>query len=193
MFDLFALVVFGLGSGVVWGLIARVLCRKRGMFALGERAFWTSLCVGPFLLAFPVALTFVIVATIRDRDVGVPAAPYGGTSYGGGYAVPVNSLVLQCTSGPLAGQNYVIGGAPLTIGVDLSNAVCFPQGTPGVSRRHCVVHLQNNMVLLTDLSSRYGTYLSTGQRLRPQSPAVLGPGSVFWLGTPGCQFQIARA
>ncbi|OUQ25763.1 hypothetical protein B5E80_04020 [Flavonifractor sp. An135] len=64
--------------------------------------------------------------------------------------------------------------------------VLFPEGTPGVSARHCSVSWSEptGEFLLTDLKSTYGTFLSGGQKLTPGVPCRLRPGDVFYLGDP---------
>lgn len=186
--------IFGLGLGVLAGLIARAFCRRRGMFQLGDRAFWFCLVCGLFGAHFLACIIFCIIAATRDRDVGLP---YNSTpSYSGGGPVisaPVGrSLRLTCVSGPLNGQSYVLGSGVLNIGTDASNTIRLPAGTPGVSRRHCCVRWQNGAPQLVDLGSSYGTYLIDGRKLPPQYPTELNVGSRFYLGEPGCMFQISH-
>lgn len=188
-------VVFGLGLGVLSGLVARAVCRHRGMFQLGDRAFWVCLVCGLFGLHVISALAFCITAYVRDRDVGPSYSAtmaYGGTVGGfSGYTVPASpTLRLTCVSGPLTGQCYTLGPGGLTIGTDTSNVVRLPAGTPGVSRRHCCIRWQNSAPQLIDLHSSYGTFLFDGRRLPPQNPAELGVGSRFYLGNTGCMFQV---
>ena len=62
--------------------------------------------------------------------------------------------------------------------------VVFREGTPGVSGRHCSLsyHAAANDFVLTDLESTYGTFLSDGQRLSPNTPYYLKAGDSFYLG-----------
>ena len=185
-------VIIGLGVGVLAGLVARAVCRRRGMFQLGDRAFWVCLVCGLLNLHVFAALAFCIMAYARDRDVGTvygQSAVYGGVSPGV-QVPPVRSLRLVCVSGPLSGQSYVLGSGVLSIGTDPSNTVRLPAGTPGVSRRHCCVRWQNSAPQLVDLGSSYGTFLADGRKLPPQYPAELNVGSRFYLGDPGCMFQV---
>ena len=188
-------VIIGLGLGVLAGLVARAVCRRRGMFQLGDRAFWVCLACGLLNLHVLAALAFCIMAYARDRDVGIVYG--GGTAYGGGSASPGvqapigHSLRLVCVSGPLSGQSYVLGSGVLNIGTDPSNSVRLPAGTPGVSRRHCCIRWQNSAPQLVDLGSTYGTFLADGRKLPPQYPTELNVGSRFYLGEPGCMFQVS--
>lgn len=188
---LFVWVVFGLGLGVLAGLIARAVCRWRGMPRLGDRAFWACLVCGIFFLHGLACLIFCIVALTRDRDVEAPVVYRGGAAVIPPPAPSGRSLRLVCVSGPLSGQSYVLGSGVLGIGTDPSNIVRLPAGTPGVSRRHCCIRWQNSAPQLVDLGSSYGTFLIDGRKLPPQYPAELSAGSRFYLGEPGCMFQIS--
>ena len=188
-------VIIGLGLGVLAGLISRMVCRRRGMFQLADRAFWVCLACGLLNLHVLAALAFCITAYTRDRDVGIVynsgAAPSGGSSGPGVQAPSGRSLRLVCVSGPLSGQSYVLGPDMLRIGTDPSNTIRLPAGTPGVSRRHCCVRWQNSAPQLVDLGSSYGTFLADGRKLPPQYPTELTVGSRFYLGEPGCMFQVS--
>ena len=66
-------------------------------------------------------------------------------------------------------------------------AVCrlvYQDGTPGVSSRHCQIFFdeQENLFVVTDLNSTYGTFLADGQRLAPNTPVKLAPRSSIYLG-----------
>ena len=185
--------IFGLGLGVLAGLIARAVCRKRGMFQLGERAFWFCLVCGLFGVHFFACIIFCIIAYTRDTDVGISSGRSAGYAAGPVAPAPsVRSVRLVCVSGPLSGQSYVLGSGDLGIGTDPTNIVRLPAGTPGVSRRHCCVRWQNSAPQLVDLGSTYGTFLVDGRRrLPPQYPTELAIGSRFYLGEPGCMFQVS--
>ena len=81
------------------------------------------------------------------------------------------------------GMVVQLHGQPVQIGRD--GAVCrlvYQDGTPGVSGRHCQVSFEQGQFVLTDLNSTYGTFLSNGQRVAPNSPVKLPPKSSFYLG-----------
>ena len=101
------------------------------------------------------------------------------------------NLNLTCLSGPLRGQVYLIGKDGVTIGRDITCNVRIPDGTPGVSRRHCCIRWQQGVPVLIDLGSTHGTFQGDGRRLPPSYPTQLAAGSRFYLGTPNCLFQIA--
>ena len=54
----------------------------------------------------------------------------------------------------------------------------------GVSSRHCQIFFdeQENLFVVTDLNSTYGTFLANGQRLAPNAPMKLTPGVSIYLG-----------
>ena len=81
------------------------------------------------------------------------------------------------------GMVVQLHGQPVQIGRD--GAVCrlvYQDGTPGVSSKHCQVYFDQNQFVVTDLNSTYGTFLSNGQRIAPNTPVKLPPKSSFYLG-----------
>ena len=58
----------------------------------------------------------------------------------------------------------------------------FPPETAGVSRRHCRIALRWGTVVVTDLASRYGTFLDE-VRLAPHAPTPWRPGAQLTLGS----------
>ena len=74
---------------------------------------------------------------------------------------------------------------PVQIGRDPATCrLVFQDGTPGVSSRHCQVYFdeQEQMFIVTDLNSTYGTFLMNGQRIAPNTPVKLPPNSSIYLG-----------
>ncbi len=109
-------------------------------------------------------------------------APQGSTETGteqGG--VPV----LRSMAPQHGGMVVQLHGQPVQIGRDA--AVCrlvYQDGTPGVSNKHCQVYFdqREGRFVVTDLNSTYGTFLSNGQRIAPNTPVKLPPKSSFYLG-----------
>lgn len=186
-------IVFGLGLGTLFGLVARAVCRHRGMLQLGDRAFWICLACGLLNLHVFAAAAFCIMAYVRDYDIraAAPGSALKSAGNPGSYVSPVSTLRLVCVSGPLTGQSYALGSGVLGIGTDASNIIRLPMGTPGISHRHCTVSWRSSAPRLTDLGSSYGTFLADGRKLPPQSPAELSIGSCFYLGSTGCMFQVS--
>ena len=74
---------------------------------------------------------------------------------------------------------------PVQIGRDPATCrLVYQDGTPGVSSRHCQVYFdeQEQMFVVTDLNSTYGTFLMNGQRIAPNTPVKLPPHSSIYLG-----------
>ena len=74
---------------------------------------------------------------------------------------------------------------PVQIGRDPATCrLVYQDGTPGVSSKHCQVYVdeQEQMFIVTDLNSTYGTFLASGQRIAPNTPVKLPPHSSIYLG-----------
>ena len=76
------------------------------------------------------------------------------------------------------------------LGRDTDCTVRFPSDTAGISRHHCALRWQQGVPVLVDLGSAYGTYMGDGRRLPPNYPMNVGPGTRFYLSSPGNLFQI---
>ena len=93
--------------------------------------------------------------------------------------------VLRSMAGQHGGMVVPLHHQPVQVGRD--RAVCrlvYQDGTPGVSSRHCQIFFdeQENLFVVTDLNSTYGTFLADGQRLAPNTPVKLAPRSSIYLG-----------
>ena len=98
-----------------------------------------------------------------------------------------NTPMLLANSGPLKNSLFPIGQR-LTFGRDpaLCNVV-FPSGTPGISRRHCVIEKHSDGIYLMDLNSLSGTFLQNGQKLTANQWVKVTNG--FYLGSQGSIFS----
>ena len=134
------------------------------------------------------AVLAVIAAAVllvrKRRSAPQPAAvPVSGPA-------PAQELRVQGQSGAFAGRRFAINGQ-VRIGRDPGgNDLVYPDGTPGISGRHCVVTLSGGQVTLTDLGSSYGTFLSGGRKLAPNQPMPLRVGDRFYLGSEKESFVI---
>jgi len=154
-------------------------------------------------IVIAAVVVIVLVALLLRKDKGqAQAAPPSYPPAGGAFApteppngaIPVsggrNEWRLQCTSGAFAGRRFAINGQ-VRIGRNPGgNDLVYPDGTPGISGRHCVVALANGQVTLTDLGSSYGTFLAGGRKLTPNQPVVLRIGDRFYLGAEKESFVI---
>lgn len=95
------------------------------------------------------------------------------------------SPVLRSMAPQHGGMVVQLHGQPVQIGRDA--AVCrlvYQDGTPGVSSKHCQVYFdqEDSQFVVTDLNSTYGTFLSNGQRIAPNTPVKVPPKTSFYLG-----------
>lgn len=75
-------------------------------------------------------------------------------------------LKVRCTRGPIVGKTAV--GEAIYVGRDPKLCqLVFPDGTPGVSNVHCMLHTDGKSIEIRDLGSSYGTFLSDKTRLKP--------------------------
>jgi hypothetical protein len=87
---------------------------------------------------------------------------------------------------------YSLLGEPLVLGSQAAHDerwLTAEQEMPGMSRRHCVVSLENGQFVVSDFS-RYGTFLN-GHRI--DGSAVLQTGDLIRIGTPGFEFRLISA
>lgn len=147
---------------------------------------------------FPIALVIgvaaaavaavVVVAVVLARKKRV--TPQEETAVPAAGAVPAQELRIQGQTGAFAGRRFSINGQ-VRIGRDPSaNDLVYPGGVPGISGRHCVVTLSAGQVMLTDLGSSYGTFLTGGRKLTPNQPVPLRIGDRFYLGSEKESFVI---
>ena len=86
-------------------------------------------------------------------------------------------------------QAYSLRGEPLVLGSQVApeeRHLDLQQDMPGMSRRHCVIGLDNGQFVVNDFS-RYGTYLN-GHRI--EGSAVLQIGDGLRIGTPGHELTL---
>lgn len=186
---------FSMLSGALFGLIPFFIGKHTGKPNLGRLGWKWSMVAGLLFLQVPVALGFTVAIFVRDYDYY--PAPSAAPVYAARNTMPATApaaqgvaLGLTCLSGPLKGRTYPVSTDGIMIGRDYDCAVRFDAGTPGISRHHCSLRYQQGSLMLTDLSSAYGTYLSDGRKLPPQYPMAVGAGSRFCLGNQGNLFQV---
>ena len=91
-------------------------------------------------------------------------------------------LCLEGAAGQFAGARFTLHTS-FQIGRQPGACqILFSPHAPGVSRLHCRVELAWGAALVTDLDSRYGTFLS-GTRLRPGVVTEWEPGKLLALGS----------
>ena len=130
-----------------------------------------------------VIVVLVVVMGKKKKAAAAPEAP----------ASPVQeetpdkkgSPVLRSMAAQHGGMVVQLHHQPVQIGRDPATCrLVFQDGTPGVSSRHCQVYFdeQEQMFIVTDLNSTYGTFLMNGQRIAPNTPVKLPPNSSIYLG-----------
>lgn len=133
------------------------------------------------------AIAVVVVVLVRKKG---PAREPAATPVSGPGPGPAQEYRIQGHSGAFAGRRFAINGQ-VRIGRDPGgNDLVYPDGTPGISGRHCVISLSGGQVTLTDLGSSYGTFLSGGQKLTPNQPVTLRVGDRFCLGSEKESFVV---
>ena len=95
------------------------------------------------------------------------------------------SPILRSMAPQHGGMVVQLHGSPVQLGRDANLCrLVYQDGTPGVSNKHCQVYYdqRESVFVVTDLNSTYGTFLSNGQRIAPNTPVKLPPRSSFYLG-----------
>lgn len=194
MLEVIAGIIVLLLAGALIGLIPYLIGRYTGKPALGKLALVCCTLSGVILMEVPVAIGFSIAAVVKKEDYHRPGSPRPAVQNPGPVRVAApaaaGGMHLTCLSGPLRGQVYPVGTEGLMLGRDASCAVRFPDGTPGISGRHCCIRWQQGVPVLIDLGSTYGTFQGDGRQLPPNYPVQLGAGSRFYLASNSCLFQM---
>lgn len=136
---------------------------------------------GSTMLYVGIGAAVVAVIVIAAVVLGKKKKPAQGAPEGMTDGTPV----LRSMAPQHGGMVVQLHGQPVQVGRDA--AVCrlvYQDGTPGVSSKHCQVYFDqgDGQFVVTDLNSTYGTFLSNGQRIAPNTPVRLAPKSSFYLG-----------
>lgn len=103
-----------------------------------------------------------------------PSLPHPGVESGG---VPI----LTCVQGIFAGRSTPIR-QETCLGTDNTKcAIAYPAGTPGISRVHLRLWPDDGKLMVMDMGSTYGTWLS-GRKMSPGLAYHLAPGTYLYLG-----------
>ena len=131
------------------------------------------------------AVLFIVIAAVvllaRKKKPARPAPAQSVPAKGEAAGSPV----LRSMAPQHGGMVVQLHGSPVQLGRDANLCrLVYQDGTPGVSSRHCQVYYdqREGVFVVTDLNSTYGTFLSNGQRIAPNTPAKLPPRSAFYLG-----------
>ena len=133
-----------------------------------------------------IVLIIVIVAVRRSKKKkrAAQAAQQHSAAQQGQQAKPA-APVLRSLAAQHGGMAVPLHHQPVQVGRD--SATCrlvYRDDTPGVSSHHCQVFFdeREQVFVVTDLHSSYGTFLAGGQRLAPDVPTKLPPKSSIYLG-----------
>ena len=170
-------------------LVPSLAAAVRRLHDTGRSGLWLLLMLIPL-----VGEIIVIIWMCEDSKPGPNQYGPDPKGRGGaplpGWRTPSGELFVECVSGPIQGQFYRVGHTGLMFGRDPACAVHMPNGTPGVSARHCVLRVDRGELVLEDLQSTYGTYLANGQKLTPGVPYRLREGDSFYLGEPANTLRV---
>ena len=100
---------------------------------------------------------------------------------------------LRGVVGEYAGKSFTLDRGPSVLGRDQRAAnLVFSSDASSISKRHCMVSWDapRNTFVLEDLGSTNGTFLSTGERLKPGQPRDLPAGARFSIGDLRNQFEL---
>lgn len=165
-----------------------VCCRR--LHDVGKNGLWCLISLVPI-----VGTIILIVWLAQEGQPGPnmygpdPRNPAARPRSNPAPAAPA-SVMLRCLAGPMQGQCFPIGSHGIMMGRTPECAIRFPDGTPGVSGRHCSLLWRQGMLTITDLGSTHGTFLSDGRQLPPNDPRAVTPGIRFYLGSTQNLFQI---
>lgn len=163
----------------------------------GSANMGSGSAVAAILVVIILAAVVVIVVVVKNNKKAA-AVTSGGSSNsnnggssnnnGGGGYVPIQptmqrKLVVTCERGPLKGQR-VSSYSSIRVGRNPNACqLAFPDTTPGVSKMHCELSLTPGGVVVNDLGSTYGTYLSDGKKLMPGERRNVGNDGIVLLGS----------
>lgn len=166
------------------------VCWRR-LHDVGRSGLWWLISLIPF-----VGVILLVIWLTGDSQPGsnqygpnpkgvqgkAPAYPPPGPAQG--------CLAVRCLAGPMQGQTFRMSSAGLQFGRETGCEVRFPDGTPGISGRHCCLRWEQGVPVLVDLGSRYGTFLGNGRQLPRNCPEPMAAGTRFYLANSNNLFQI---
>lgn len=108
-----------------------------------------------------------------------PASPAPAPVY-----APVQRPVVYATGRQMTENKVYLDVRPVLVGRGTDCSIRYPNGTPGVSGRHCSIawDAASGQFIVTDLGSSYGTYTDGGQKLSANAPYRLLPGTDIRIG-----------
>lgn len=147
------------------------------------------ICAVAALTAAGGACAFALTNKKQKQSAAASAVKPQAGAAAPAAAVPGRGII-RAMSPQLGGRVFPVTQNPIVIGRTAECGIVFPEGTPGVSSRHCSVTYQAGTFVLTDLGSTYGTFLSSGVKLNPNAPTSLRPGDSFYVGDKANGFRL---
>jgi len=115
----------------------------------------------------------VVVIILMKKKSAKPVGP----------ATPVAQPVVRSYSKINYGVAANVSNQPILIGRANNCILRFPNNAPGISGSHCTVQWDavTKDFIVTDMNSTYGTFLMSGEKMRPNQPYRLRAGDKFYL------------
>ncbi len=157
---------------------------------------YVFLPIGVLALAGGIIL---LAMSSQKNGQGVPAgagaADMNKAPSKGGRGPVEKRAVLRGVTGKYSGQSFDLLKGKVIIGRDPAACnIVFDKNTPGISGRHCQVVYDPNedIFLITDLGSSYGTFLGNGKKLTANVVEKLSAGDTFYLCDNANRFVVSK-
>ena len=132
--------------------------------------------VSPWLIGTIILLVVIVGVVVLVVLLTRKKAPQSG------------SFCIVGENGIFAGQQVALNG-PVTLGRGGANVLMYPPNVQGISRRHCVIEMQEGQPVLIDLGSSFGTFVN-GNRIYSNTPIVLQNNDVISLADDNNTFRV---
>ncbi len=86
-----------------------------------------------------------------------PPPPSDGLFVGEGQQIDPTTVALCALNGPLRGASWILSGNTCLVGRAAMCHVCIEETS--ISRRHCVIRIRQNRILLRDLENTHGCFI----------------------------------
>ncbi len=155
---------------------------------------------GIIILIFAVVVAIVIIIVIvakkkgqgtklqsKDDEFKTEAAPVRPvvTPAPAQAAAPQRIAMARSLAPQHNGASFSLAHGAITVGRDASVCkIVYQAGTAGVSGKHCTIEYRpsQNVFIVTDLNSSYGTMLANGTKMEPNRHYSFNPGDSIFVG-----------
>ena len=185
-----------LGYAIVSNDLAKILDAERIPYTMagsGSGGFTKFLFLGLAVLSALGALFFLFSG--KRAPAAKTAGASAPTGAGAGAATGLSKKpALRGVSGQFAGQSIPVNS---TLLIGRNAAVCnvvFDKDAPGISGNHCTLSYDGaqNVFVLTDNGSSFGTFLENDKKLASGVPVQLHEGDGFYLANRNTRFVVTR-